>query len=106
VEAVDSDYLAIALRAEGSTRQHIFGNVRGQTRPGINGPILKAAPVALPPTREQQQIVAEVERRLSVIDELQAIVETNLTRADRLLHAVLRNAFYGALSSSETNALI
>ena len=37
----------------------------------------------------QHQIVVEVERRLSLIDELEAAAETNLTRADRLRQSVL-----------------
>jgi len=99
-EAVDSGYLAITLRAESSTRQHIFGNVRGQTRPGINGPVLKASPVALPPVIEQRYIIAEVERRLSVIDELEATVQNNLTRADRLRQSILGRAFAGSLRTT------
>ncbi len=47
----------------------------------------------LPPHGEQQQIVAEVEHRLSVIDELEA----NLTRTDRLRLAILSQAFSGEL---------
>ena len=100
---VDSDFLAIALRADSSTRQYIFGNVRGQTRPGINGPILKAAPVSLPSFAEQKEIVAEVERRLSVIEELEATVEANLTRADRLRQSILSQAFAGNLVCVNAN---
>lgn len=37
----------------------------------------------------QHQIVVEVERRLSLIDGLEAAAETNLTRADRLRQSVL-----------------
>ncbi|MEO6112361.1 MAG: restriction endonuclease subunit S [Nitrospiraceae bacterium] len=94
---VDSEFLAVALRADSSTRQYIFGNVRGQTRPGINGPILKAAPVSLPPFIEQKEIVAEVECSLSVIEELESAVEANLTRADRLRQGTLQWAFNGKL---------
>lgn len=97
---VDSEFLALALRADGTTRQHIFGNVRGQTRPGINGLILKVAPVLLPSFAEQKEIVTEVERRLSVIDELEAAVEANLTRADRLRQSILSQAFNGRLLSN------
>ena len=50
---------------------------------------------ALPSLDEQKRIVAEVERRLSVIDELEATVEANLTRANRLRQAVLQQAFTG-----------
>ncbi len=39
----------------------------------------------------------EVERRLSVIEELEAAVEANLTRADRLRQSILRQAFSGQL---------
>jgi len=92
---VDSEFVAVSLRADSSTRQYIFGNVRGQTRPGINGPILKAAPVSLPPFIEQKEIVAEVERSLSIIEELEATVNANLTRAERMRQSILSNAFAG-----------
>jgi type I restriction enzyme, S subunit len=52
---------------------------------------------ALPSLDEQQQLVAEVERHLSVIDELEANIEANRTRADRLRQSILSNAFTGKL---------
>ncbi len=57
-------------------------------------------PVPVPPKIEQEQIVAEVERRLSVIEELEATVEANLTRADHLRQSVLTQAFSGSLRTS------
>lgn len=60
--------------------------------------------LALPPTAEQQHIVAEVERRLSVIEELDATVEANLTRADRLRQSILQQAFSGRLLSEKGHA--
>lgn len=63
----------------------------------VNGTKLQALAVPLPPLDEQRQVVAEVERRLSVIEELEATVEANLTRADRLRQAVLQKAFSGQL---------
>ncbi len=51
----------------------------------------------LPPYFEQRRIVAEVERRLSVIDELEMQVEANLKRAERLREAILKRAFEGKL---------
>ena len=53
--------------------------------------------VPLPPVPEQHRIIAEVERRLSVIDELEAVIATNLKRADRLRQAILKRAFEGKL---------
>jgi type I restriction enzyme, S subunit len=86
-----------------------WGNSFGQTyflREGkqttnlasINITKLSAFPIPFPPAAEQQQIVAEVERRLSVIEELEAAVEANLTRADRLRHSILHIAFSGQLA--------
>jgi type I restriction enzyme, S subunit len=90
-------YLATALRAEGATRLYIFGNIRGQTRPGINGPILKRAPVALPPTAEQEAIVEAIEGQLSVVDHLEADLDAKVTNAQALRQSILRHAFSGKL---------
>ena len=51
----------------------------------------------LPPLAEQTRIVAEVERRLSVVEELESVVTANLQRATRLRQSILQKAFSGAL---------
>ena len=53
--------------------------------------------LSLPPLAEQEQIVAEIERRLSVIDHLETIIEANLKRAERLRQSILKEAFAGHL---------
>jgi type I restriction enzyme S subunit len=53
--------------------------------------------VPLPPLAEQTRIVEEVERRLSVVDELEAVVSANLQRAARLRQSILQKAFTGGL---------
>ena len=63
----------------------------------VNGTKLAAMPVPLPPLTEQQRIVAEIERRLSVIQQSEATVEASLTRADRLRQSILKQAFSGKL---------
>lgn len=70
---------------------------QGAAQPNLNTTIIKAIAVPLPPLAEQHRIVAEVERRLSVIDELEALVETNLARAGRLRQSILAKAFSGEL---------
>jgi type I restriction enzyme S subunit len=67
----------------------------GQT--GISGPDLRGIPVMLPPLAEQTRIVAEVERRLSVVEELESVVSANLQRATRLRQSILQKAFTGGL---------
>ncbi len=46
---------------------------------------------------EQAQIVAEVERRLSVVEELESVVSANLQRAVRLRQSILQKVFAGQL---------
>jgi type I restriction enzyme S subunit len=47
----------------------------------------------LPPLAEQTRIVAEVERRLSVVEELEEAASANLQRATGLRRSVLQDAF-------------
>ena len=58
---------------------------------------VSALPIPLPPIAEQHLIVAEVERRLSVIQQAEATVEASLKRAERLRQSILKRAFSGQL---------
>jgi type I restriction enzyme S subunit len=49
--------------------------------------------IPLPPIAEQRRILAGVERRLSVIEELDATISAELQRAKRLRQAILQQAF-------------
>ena len=55
----------------------------------------------LAPLAEQHRIVAEVERRFSVIDEVEATINASLSRCSQLRQAVLKRAFVGESSRSE-----
>ena len=55
---------------------------------------LQSLPV--PPLAEQYRIVGEIDRRLSLAREVEAEVDTNLKRAERLRQATLHEAFAGA----------
>jgi type I restriction enzyme S subunit len=53
--------------------------------------------IPLPPQTEAEYIVQEVERRLSVVDKLEATVEANLKQAGALRQSILKRAFSGEL---------
>ncbi len=79
----------------------VFAKVAGGV--GINhlgAEKFSAIPFPLPPLAEQTRIVAEVERRLSVVEELEAVVSANLQRATRLRQSILQKAFTGELIAS------
>jgi type I restriction enzyme, S subunit len=69
----------------------------GTTRAGFNTNLLAMLDVPLPPLAEQRRIVAEVERRLSVVQELEGTLAANLARAERLRQSILKRAFEGRL---------
>jgi type I restriction enzyme S subunit len=54
----------------------------------------KAAPFSVPSLDEQRRIAAEVDRRLSIVREVEAEVDANLRRAQALRQAVLARAFH------------
>ncbi len=69
----------------------------------VNGTKLAAMPIPLPPLAEQRRIVAEVERRLSVIQQTEATVEASLSRAERIRQSILKQAFSGKLVPQDPN---
>jgi type I restriction enzyme S subunit len=76
-------------------RRRVEKIVHGVGRPRLNSTEVKSIIVPLPSLAEQTRIVAEVECRLSVIEELGAAVTANLQRATRLRQSILQRAFAG-----------
>jgi type I restriction enzyme S subunit len=62
-------------------------------QPNINLATLLPLPMPMPPLGEQERIIAELERRLSVVEELEAVVNNNFQRATRLRQSILQRAF-------------
>ncbi len=93
------NFVVWAIRSDVCQRW-LTGETRGVALQGVNVEDFRRLPVPMPCLEEQEQIVAEVERRLSVIQELEAAVKANLTRADRLRQSVLTQAFSGRLPLS------
>lgn len=63
----------------------------------VNGTKLKACVIPLPPLVEQQRIVTEVERLLSLSDDVRTKTRQGVFRCQRLRQAVLKWAFEGKL---------
>ena len=63
----------------------------------INKGVLSSFPVPIPTIAEQLQIVTEVEARTTAIDHLEAELDLQITRANRLRQSTLAAAFSGKL---------
>lgn len=93
---VDRRYLMHYLNSR-TARGFAMGAAFGTTRLRVTLPIFRVLPVPLPPLAEQQRIVAEIERRLSVIESLEAVIEMNMKRVKSFRQALLKRAFEGKL---------
>lgn len=60
---------------------------------------LASLPVPLPPLTEQDRIVAEVDRRLSIIDNIESLITSGVNRAEHLRRSILQHAFDGKLTT-------
>ena len=63
----------------------------------IEFPLFLRFELPMPPLHIQRKIVSEVASRLSIVDEIEIVIEANLKRAERLRQGILKEAFSGRL---------
>jgi type I restriction enzyme S subunit len=104
---------AIRVSESGCVPEYVYGWLElqydqtrrlggGNNQQALNKARVEAIPLPLPPLAEQHRIVAEVDRRLSVLDALDRSIDLNLARCSRLRQAVLKRAFEGRLVPAES----
>jgi type I restriction enzyme S subunit len=93
---VEKKYICFWLSSNAG-RSFVADKTIATTQPKLALFRIEVIPISLPPLAEQSRIVAEVERRLSVIEEQEAAVSTSLQRAARLRQSILQRAFSGGL---------
>lgn len=95
-EGVEATYLALVLRWW--TRRHGFDRyITGTTIKHLPKEKLRLLPVPLPPSDEQRRIVAEAERRLSLLSAAESVIKVSLHRCEQLRRSLLAAAFTGKL---------
>ncbi|MEO8152446.1 MAG: restriction endonuclease subunit S [Rhizobacter sp.] len=76
-----------------TAKEHLETFAPGTAQKNINLDVLQNTAIPLPPLAEQHRIVAEADRRLSLIRTAEAQVAANLARAQRLRQSILQAAF-------------
>ena len=94
--AFDSRYLSHYTNIQG-VRYFLTQGRQTTNLASISLSNVKALPVPIPPALEIARILAEVDRRLSVLDKLDASIDANLARCARLRQSILKRAFEGRL---------
>jgi type I restriction enzyme, S subunit len=98
------DYLTIAMESNEVFKQATaVATGTAQMTVPLSG--LRKIAIGLPPDAEQRRIVAEVDRRLSLVRGVEAEVDTNLKRAQALRQATLQTAFNGTACVRTAEAL-
>jgi hypothetical protein len=98
---IDPFYLMNALRGAEAVLAQMGANIRGQTRPGINGEILKSLFIPVAPLAEQREVVARINSGVAAI----AAIESERIRAlgllSRLEQSILSRAFRGEIVAQD-----
>jgi type I restriction enzyme S subunit len=94
--ATSADFLLAALTSP-VVRALIAGVAVGSGVKHLRVGDAERLPIPLPPLKEQLRIVAETDRRLSIVRELDGEVETNLERASALRTQSLAQIFSPAM---------
>jgi type I restriction enzyme S subunit len=87
-----TEFVAAFLRSE-SAQRYYKQVARGVAVKGVNIRDIRPMVIPIPPFIEQRRIVDEIERRLSIVREVEAEADANLERAQGLRQVTLSQTF-------------
>lgn len=93
---VSNTFLVLYLLSPAG-QAHITRTKADVARANFNLDDIRPTPFPLPPPAEQVRIIAEADRRLSVVNEVAVQVAVNLRRAETQRESILKSAFRGEL---------
>jgi len=98
---LDGRFLMLQLRSP-DFQARLRRTGTGSTVTGVSSRNFQTITVLIPPLSEQVRIIAEVERRVNVLEGLESVVIANLQRATRMRQALLQKAFNGDLITNDS----
>lgn len=100
---VNPDFLNYFLNSHIAKKHGNSVKTDGVNQSNINGTRLGSYPFPFCSLKEQNQIVQEIETRLSVADKLEETVTQSLQQAEALRQSILKRAFAGKLVPQDSN---
>ncbi len=82
-------------------KQEIDRDASATAQKNINVAYLEKLEIPYPSIKKQNQIVQEIESRLSVCDKIEETIETSLAKSEALRQSILKKAFEGKLLNEQ-----
>ena len=84
-------------------KEEIKRYINDTTQANVGIASIKLFLFALPPFKEQQEIVNQIEKHFSIIDKLENVVQKSINESKRLRQSILKQAFEGKLVEQDPN---
>jgi len=95
-EKLNSLFLYYYLTSQ-PIKKYLTDNAGGTTMANLNLKIVNEIPIYLPSLKVQQQIVDELESKLTVCDNIEETIKEALLKSESLRQSILKKAFSGQL---------
>ena len=99
---INSKYVLLFSKAYNKDLLHSCSK-DGTTVQSIETPLLYNYPIPLPPLKEQDKIIEEAEKLLSLVEKTEKLIESELKRSQSLRQSILKHAFEGKLVPQDPN---
>jgi type I restriction enzyme, S subunit len=99
---VNSRYVEYFLRSPFG-KDLALASVKAVAQPSLSMGTIRQIPVALPTRAEQDEIVFQIEGKISEIDQLDQTITIALQQSEALRQSILKKAFSGTLVAQDSN---
>jgi len=96
-EGFNKKYVGYWIVSKSGGHHYLNKNQKGAVKAGLNLDDLKGFPVPIASIEEQNQIVLELESKLTVCDKIAETISQSLQQAETLRQSILKKAFEGKL---------
>lgn len=102
--SVRAEYIELYFHSKSGKTRLIENAKWAVNQASINQGDVSMTIVPLPPEKEQELIINEVESKLVIVAGIEGLLETNMRRSERLRQSILSKAFSGGIGDTASNA--